>query len=88
MEPVGDGQSVKVYCHQRGGQPQHREDPGERQEKGIAQARGTGRGEVRAFWLEGNMEKRTDNWRATRGGGFGSREDKSYGTYYGPKIET
>ena len=60
LEPVGDGRSVKVHCHQWGGHPQHQAETEGRQGKGRSQARGTGRGGVGAFRLEVTQERRTE----------------------------
>ena len=58
LEPVGDGKSVKIFCHRRGRHLHHRVDPEGQQGKMISQARRTGRGKVGAFLLEVTQERR------------------------------
>ena len=60
MVPVIDGRSVKVHSHRRDVHPQNQGELEERQGKEGAQSRGTGRGEVNAFQLEGTKERRTE----------------------------
>ena len=54
MDPVGDGRSVKVRCHRRGGHPHHRVEPEGRQGKGRSQARGDGERGGRGISAGGN----------------------------------